>query len=86
MNVINCGKIVFSENEINILNLLFFGKTVSKKISKIISKLEEPKMSYTPSYQITDKILSLVAEISEKISKINERTNFVSKPHLRKKN
>ena len=43
-------------------------------------------MSYIPPYQITDKILSLVAEISEKIGKINERTNLDSKPHLRKNN
>lgn len=43
-------------------------------------------MPYTPPYQITDKILSLVAEISEKIGKITERTNLDSKPHLRKNN
>lgn len=43
-------------------------------------------MSYLPPYQITDKILSLVADISEKIGKMNERTNLDSKPHLRKNN
>lgn len=43
-------------------------------------------MSYIPPYQITDKILSLVSEISEKIGKMNERTNLDSKPHLRKNN
>lgn len=43
-------------------------------------------MSYIPPYQITDKILSLVADISEKIAKITERTNLDSKPHLRKNN
>ena len=43
-------------------------------------------MSYIPSYRITDKILSLVADISEKIGKITERTNLDSKPHLRKNN
>lgn len=43
-------------------------------------------MSYVPPYQITDKILSLVADISEKIGKITERTNLDSKPHLRKNN
>ena len=41
-------------------------------------------MSYIPPYQITDKILLLVAEISEKIGKSTERTNLDSKPHLRK--
>ena len=41
-------------------------------------------MSYTPPYQITDKILSLVADISEKIGNITGRTNLSSKPHLRK--
>lgn len=43
-------------------------------------------MSYIPPYQITDKILSFVADISEKIGKITERTNLDSKPHLRKNN
>lgn len=43
-------------------------------------------MSYIPPYRITDKILSFVADISEKIGKISERTNLVSKPHLRKNN
>ena len=41
-------------------------------------------MSYIPPYQITDRALSLVADISEKIGKITERTNLDSKPHLRK--
>ena len=43
-------------------------------------------MSYIPPYQITAKILSFVADISEKIGKITERTNLDSKPHLRKNN
>ena len=43
-------------------------------------------MSYIPPYHITDKILSFVADISEKIGKITERTNLDSKPHLRKNN
>ena len=43
-------------------------------------------MSYIPPYRITDKILSFVADISEKIGKITERTNLDSKPHLRKNN
>ena len=43
-------------------------------------------MTYTPPYQITDKILSLVADISEKIGKITEHTKLDSKPHLRKSN
>ena len=43
-------------------------------------------MSYVPPYQITDKVLLLVAEISEKIGKITEQTNLDSKPHLRKNN
>lgn len=41
---------------------------------------------YTPPYQITDKTLSLVASISEKIGRITERSNLDSKPHLRKNN
>ncbi len=43
-------------------------------------------MSYIPPYQITDKVLALVADISEKIGKITERTTLDSKPHLRKNN
>ena len=43
-------------------------------------------MSYIPPYLITDKVLALVADISEKIGKITERTNLDSKPHLRKNN
>jgi len=43
-------------------------------------------MSYIPPYRITDKILSLVAEISEKLGKITERTNLNSKLHLRRNN
>lgn len=43
-------------------------------------------MSYVPPYRITDKILSLVADVSEKIGKVTERTNLDSKPHLRKNN
>ena len=43
-------------------------------------------MTYIPPYKISDKILSLVADISEKIGKITERANLDSKPHLRKNN
>ena len=77
IGVYNCKYYDFS-----LINRWICGKIVSK----IISKMEDIKMSYVPPYQITDKILSLVAEISEKISKINERTNLDSKPHLRKNN
>ena len=41
---------------------------------------------YSPPYQITDKALSLVALISEKIGRITERSNLDAKPHLRKSN
>lgn len=41
---------------------------------------------YTPPYRITDKILTLVSLISEKIGRINERNTLDSKPHLRKNN
>lgn len=43
-------------------------------------------MSYIPPYRITDEILTLAADISEKIEKITERTNLDSKPHLRRNN
>ncbi|MDE6930508.1 MAG: Fic family protein [Lachnospiraceae bacterium] len=42
--------------------------------------------SYIPPYEITDKILSLAALISEKIGQITERNNLESKLHLRKNN
>ncbi len=42
--------------------------------------------TYTPPYENTDKILSLVASISEKIGRVTERSNLDSKPHLRKNN
>ena len=35
---------------------------------------------------MTDKILSLVAEVSEKIGRFTERTHLDAKPHLRKNN
>lgn len=41
---------------------------------------------YIPPYQITDKILSLVSFISEKIGRITEHSKLDSKPHLRKNN
>ncbi len=40
--------------------------------------------NYSPPYIITDKILGLVASISEKVGRITERNNLNSKPHLRK--
>ena len=43
-------------------------------------------MSYRPPYRITDGILSLVAEISEKLGRITESTDLDAKPHLRKNN
>lgn len=43
-------------------------------------------MSYTPPYQITDRILSLVAHISERVGTITERARTDAKPHLRRNN
>ncbi len=43
-------------------------------------------MSYIPPYDLSDKIISLVADISEKVGKITERAKLDSKPHLRKNN
>lgn len=42
--------------------------------------------NYTPPYQITDRMLQLVASISEKVGQITERSNLESKPHLRRNN
>ncbi len=41
---------------------------------------------YTPPFTITNKMLSLVSTISEKIGNISSYNNFESKPHLRKNN
>lgn len=41
---------------------------------------------YVPPYQITDRMLRLVASISEKVGQITERSNLESKPHLRRNN
>lgn len=41
---------------------------------------------YTPPFEITNEILSLVASISEKIGKISAVSNLESKPHLRRNN
>ena len=35
---------------------------------------------YTPLYEITDKILSLFASISEKIGRVTKRSNLDTKP------
>lgn len=41
---------------------------------------------YRPPYTITDKMLELVASISEKVGKISSRKELESKPHLRRNN
>lgn len=43
-------------------------------------------MSYKPPFSITNKILNLIASISEKIGKIETVNLLNSKPHLRKNN
>lgn len=42
-------------------------------------------MSYSPPYQITDKVVELIALISEKIGQVSERS-MDSRPHFRKNN
>lgn len=42
--------------------------------------------NYTPPFEITNKMLSYVSSISEKIGNINFQNNLQSKPHLRKNN
>ena len=41
---------------------------------------------YVPPYEITDKILTLVASVSEKVGQITERAKLENRPHLRKNN
>lgn len=42
--------------------------------------------NYNPPFEITNKILALVSEISEKVGNITVRNSLDSKPHLRKNN
>ena len=42
--------------------------------------------NYTPPFNITNKMLTLVSSISEKVGKIGVTSNMHSKPHLRKNN
>ena len=42
--------------------------------------------SYTPPYNITNGMLTLVSSISEKVGKISVTSNMQAKPHLRKNN
>lgn len=41
---------------------------------------------YMPPYRITDRIVTLIASVSEKVGHISERMNLEAKPHLRKNN
>ncbi len=43
-------------------------------------------MSYTPPYDITDRMLCLVSSISEKVGQINSKHSLEAKPHLRRNN
>ena len=42
--------------------------------------------TYTPPFNITNEMLTLVSSISEKVGKISVTSNMQSKPHLRKNN
>ncbi len=42
--------------------------------------------NYIPLYTISNKMLELVSEISEKIGKINSHRELESRPHLRRNN
>ena len=76
------------DNRINFLFYsLLFGFKMSKIISKIISKMENIyRKIYTPPFDISKRMLTLVGSISEKIGKIDYQNNWKSKPHLRRSN
>ena len=42
--------------------------------------------SYVPPYTISNRMLELVADISEKVGKISSHKELESKPHLRRNN
>lgn len=48
--------------------------------------LEEVMDKYTPPYTISNKMLSLVSEISDKVSRITYNGSLETRPHLRKNN
>ena len=41
---------------------------------------------YTPPYSISNKMLSLVSEISDKVSRLTYNGSLEARPHLRKNN
>ena len=41
---------------------------------------------YKPPFTVTDKMISYISSISEKIGRITVTNSLVSKPHLRKNN
>ena len=43
-------------------------------------------MDYEPPFNVTNKMLVLVAQIAEKVGRISNYRNFESKPHLRRNN
>jgi Fic family protein len=43
-------------------------------------------MGYAPPFDITNQMLTLVSQISEKVGKISVTSNLQAKPHLRKNN
>ena len=42
--------------------------------------------SYVPPYTISNRMLELVSDISEKVGKISSHKELESKPHLRRNN
>ena len=61
-------------------------KSASKITSKITSKSNRPMDSYQPPFEITSKVLSQVASISEKIGRLGVTAHLDSKPNLRRIN
>ena len=60
---------------------------MGKIVSKIISKMRRLYMNnYVPPYTISDRMLQLVSDISEKVGRISSYSELESKPHLRKNN
>ena len=63
-------------------------KIICKIMRKIVCKIMEAiAWEITkPPFTITDKMISYISSISEKIGRITVTSSLVSKPHLRKNN
>ncbi len=80
--------LLFVGNINTLFDILIFSKICSiiKIVRKIILMRGDFVEIYTPPFNITNKMLTLVSRISEKVGKIGVINNMQARPHLRKNN